>query len=94
MDQAAGFEASRTAAVAAQHAADVWRGQGVKIAWEPAFLQFAPTNVPHDYGDEAAIAEQHAETMAWAGKMEGSRTAKIAKQAASDVWRGQGMKIE
>jgi len=94
MDQAAGFEASRTANVAGQAASDAWRGKGAKIAWEPAFLQFAPTNVPHDYGDEAAIAEQHAETMAWAGKMEGSRKEKIAKQAASDVWRGQGMKIE
>jgi hypothetical protein len=93
-NQAAGFEASRTAAVAGQAASDVWRGKGVKIAWEPAFLQFSPNDVPHDYGDPVAIEAQHAETMAWAGKMEGSRTAKVDAQAKSDVWRSQGMKIE
>ena len=88
MDQAAGFEASRTANVAGQAASDVWRGKGAKIAWESA----AQREVPHDYGDEAAIAAQHAETMAWANKMDDTRVAKIDAQAASDVWRSQGKK--
>ena len=92
MDQAAGFEASRTAAVAGQATSDVWRGKGVKIAWEPAFLQMPPTDVPHDYGDPVAIEQQHAETMAWANKMDDTRVAKIDAQAASDVWRSQGKK--
>ena len=63
MDQAAGFEASRTAAVAGQAASDVWRGKGAKIAWESAAQR--EVGDP-DYGDPAAIAAQHAETMAWA----------------------------
>jgi len=92
MDQAAGFEASRTAAVAGQATSDVWRGKGVKIAWEPAFLQMPPTDVPHDYGDPVAIEAQHKFTMDQAAGFEASRKAAIAAQAASDVWRSQGKK--
>jgi hypothetical protein len=73
MDQAGGLESKRVAAVSAQAASDAWRGKGVVTPWG----QLAQGRVPHDYGDEDAIAEQHAETMAWANKMEGSRVAKI-----------------
>merc|ERR1719223_2712540 len=89
MDWANSMESARAANVAGQAASDVWRGKGAKIAWESA----AQKEVPHDYGDEAAIAAQHAETMAWANSMESARAANVAGQAASDVWRGKGAKI-
>jgi len=89
MDQAAGFEASRTAAVAGQAASDAWRGKGAKIAWESA----AQREVPHDYGDPAAIAAQHAFTTNQAAVWEAARVANVANQAASDAWRGKGAKI-
>ena len=49
--------------------------------------------VPHDYGDPAAISAQHAYTMDWAAGKEAARVAAVNAQQASDVWRGQGAKI-
>ena len=57
-----------------------------------AAIKLNPNQVPHDYGDPAAIAEQHADTMAHAGHIEGIRTSDIAAQEKSDIWRSQGLK--
>ena len=57
------MESARSANVAGQAASDVWRSNGAKIAWES--LGQREVGDP-DYGDPAAIAAQHAETMAWA----------------------------
>ena len=58
-----------------------------------AAIKLSPNDVPHDYGDPAAIAAQHAYTMDTAAGWESSRVAAVDAQAASDVWRGQGVKI-
>ena len=49
--------------------------------------------VPHDYGDPAAIAAQHKYTMDWANDRESERVAAVNAQAASDAWRAKGAKI-
>ena len=49
--------------------------------------------VPHDYGDEAAIAAQHKYTMDWANERFTEQQAGVNGQAASDAWRGKGAKI-
>ena len=51
-------------------------------------------SVPHDYGNEAAIASQHAKTMGNAGDVEGIRSTGINGQATSDKWRATGEKTE
>ena len=47
-----------------------------------------PKEVPHDYGDPAAIEAQHKFTTDQAAKWEAARVAAVKKQQESDAWRG------
>merc|ERR1712127_854128 len=77
MDQANIWEKQRTAAVNGQQSSDAWRNTGPKAAWgqgqtpempKIAAQKQALMEVPHDYGDPAAISAQHAYTMNWANE--------------------------
>jgi hypothetical protein len=77
MDQAAVWEAQRVAAVNGQQSSDAWRNTGLKATWgqgqtpempKIAAQKQALMEVPHDYGDPAAISAQHAYTMNWANE--------------------------
>ena len=102
MDQAAVWEAQRVAAVNGQQSSDAWRNTGLKAAWgqgqtpempKIAAQKQALMEVPHDYGDPAAISAQHAWTMGLSNDIWAAQNAGVQGQAASDVWRGQGAKI-
>jgi hypothetical protein len=82
---AAGKEAARVAAVNAQQASDVWRGQGAKIAWGPSYAQKQGIN------DESY--DSHFDTLAGNIKSthdtaQSQRKNAVSRESDSNIWRG------
>ena len=73
-DQAAKWEAARVAAIKKQQESDAWRGQGPVTPWG----KLSQREVPHDYGDPAAIEAQHKFTMDQAAGLESQRVAAVS----------------
>ena len=63
----------------------------VQKSWTPGYTG-TWTNDQHLDWFQPAAGAQHAGTMGWANEKEAARTAAVAGQASSDVWRGQGLK--